>query len=72
MTFLEDTKIPSFTFCPYPPWSYLSIETFEDAMSEIDIEKKKYSSKMNWMKSYTKFRQGYVFLQGPLKEWTEH
>ena len=55
---LDDTKIPSFTFCPHPsPYSlssYDSIETFEEAMNEVENAKKKYSATMYWTKSYTK------------------
>ena len=56
---LEDTKIPSFTFCPrpfetYSSSSYDSIETFEEAMNEVENAKKNYSAAMYWTKSYTK------------------
>ena len=53
---LEDNKIPSFTFCPHPTTysSYDSIETFEEAMNEVENAKKKYSATMHWTKSYTK------------------
>ena len=55
---LDDTKIPSFTFCPnplaYSSNSYDSIETFEEAMNEVENAKKKYSATMYWTKSYTK------------------
>ena len=53
---LDDTKIPSFTFCPHPylSSSYDSIETFEEAMNEIENAKKNYSATMHWTKSYTK------------------
>ena len=55
---LDDSKISSFTFCPYPGYNQSqSIETFEEAMSEIDSAKKKYSATMYWSKSYTK---GYI------------
>ena len=58
---LDDTKISSFTFCPSPGYNKQSsddsIETFEEAMSEIDSAKKKYSATMYWTKSYKK---GYV------------
>ena len=60
---LDDTKIPSFTVCPYPSTyyssSYDSIETFEEAMIEVENAKKKYSGEMYWTKSY---RKGYVHL----------
>ena len=61
---LDDTKISSFTFCPSPGYkqsSNDSIESFEEAMSEIDSEKKKYSATMYFTKSYTK---GYVLCIG--------
>ena len=56
---LDDTKIPSFTFCPrpldtYSSSSYDSIETFEEAMNEVENAKKNYSAAMYWTKSYTK------------------
>ena len=55
---LDDTKIPSFTFCPHPSVysssSYDSIETFEEAMNEIENAKKNYSATMYWTKSFTK------------------
>ena len=52
----DDTKIPSFTFCPRPldTSSYDSIETFEEAMNEVENAKKNYSAAMYWTKSYTK------------------
>ena len=38
----------------HPHESYDSIETFEEAMNEVENAKKKYSATMHWTKSYTK------------------
>ena len=49
----NDTKLPSFTICPYNPLN--SIETFEEAMIAIDDAKDDYSIKLDW---YRPFRKG--------------
>ena len=53
---LNNTKIPSFTLCPYPfeQNSYKDIETFEEAMIAIENAKNDYSIQMSWAKPFTK------------------
>ena len=45
----NDTKLPSFTFCPY---STKSIGTFEDTMIAIKNAKEDYSIKMHWRRPF--------------------
>ena len=51
----NDTKIPSFTLCPrpYDQDSSKNIDTFEEAMIEIENAKKDYSIQMTWTKPFT-------------------
>jgi hypothetical protein len=53
---LNDTKIPSFTLCPYPMYNdpFKNIETFEEAMIAIENAKNDYSIQMTWAKPLTK------------------
>ena len=45
----NDTKLPSFTLCPY---SIKSIGTFEEAMIAIKNAKEDYSIKMYWRRPF--------------------
>ena len=47
----NDTKLPSFTICPYPDYS-LSIGTFEEAMLAIDNVKDDYSMKLHFSQPF--------------------
>ena len=51
----NDTKLPSFTLCPYGYYSPDLIETFEEAMIAIDNAKDDYSITMNGRQ---RFEQG--------------
>ena len=48
----NDTKLPSFTICPYNPFN--SIETFEEAMIAIDNAKDDYSITMDGNRRFKK------------------
>ena len=53
----NDTKLPSFTLCPYSSSTsngYHSIETFEEAMIAIENAKNDYSIAMTWEKPFAK------------------
>ena len=50
----NDTKLPSFTLCPYPKNPFKSIGTFEEAMLEIENAKEDYSMKMHKTKPFQK------------------
>ena len=47
----NDTKLPSFTLCPY---SGLGIGTFEEAMIAIDNAKDDYSIRLDWYRPFRK------------------
>ena len=47
----NDTKLPSFTLCPY---SGLEIGTFEEAMIAIDNAKDDYSIRLDWYRPFRK------------------
>ena len=47
----NDTKLPSFTLCPY---SIKSIGTFEETMIAIKNAKEDYSIKMHWRRPFQK------------------
>ena len=47
----NDTKLPSFTICPY---SGLGIGTFEEAMTAIDNAKDNYSMILSWSQPFKK------------------
>ena len=51
----NDTRLPSFTLCPYGYYSPNLIETFEEAMIAIDNAKEDYSIRLDW---YRPFRKG--------------
>ena len=51
---LNDTKIPSFTLCPFEQDSYKNIETFEEAMVAIENAKNNYSIQMTWTQPFMK------------------
>ena len=51
----NNTKLPSFTLCPYGYYSPNLIETFEEAMIAIDNAKEDYSIRLDW---YRPFRKG--------------
>ena len=51
----NDTRLPSFTLCPYGYYSPNVIETFEEAMMAIDNAKDDYSITMNGRQ---RFEQG--------------
>ena len=53
----NDTKLPSFTLCPYSSSNsigYHSIETFEEAMIAIENAKKDYSVTMHGSRRFEK------------------
>ena len=50
----NDTKLPSFTLCPYGYYSPNLIETFEEAMIAIDNAKDDYSITINGNRRFEK------------------
>ena len=49
----NDIKIPSFTLCPYPQdFDEDFFESFNDVTNGIKRAKSKWSSQIEWMKSY--------------------
>ena len=50
----NDTKLPSFTLCPYGYYSPDLIETFEEAMMAIDNAKDDYSIILNGNRRFEK------------------
>ena len=50
----NDTRLPSFTLCPYGYYSPNVIETFEEAMMAIDNAKDDYSITMNGRQRFEK------------------
>ena len=54
----NDTRLPSFTLCPYSGHDGDSVETFEEAIIAIENAKTNYAIEMKWSRPFDK---GLVF-----------